>query len=46
MDAIAHFQMRLDSNINSPRDLKCFNLQFFLPLHTFTSEEFCDAELQ
>ena len=29
MDAIVHFHMRLDSNINSPRDLKCFNLQFF-----------------
>ena len=29
MDAIAHFRMRLDSNINSPRDFKCYKLQKF-----------------
>ena len=46
MEAIARFHMRLDSNIISPRDFKCFKRQLFLPLHNFTSEEFYDAEKQ
>jgi hypothetical protein len=40
MDAITRFHVRLDCHINSPRNFKCFNLQFVLPLLTSTSEEF------
>jgi len=29
MDAISHFHMRLDSNINSPRDFKYFKRHLF-----------------
>jgi len=36
MDAIAHFHMRLDSNVNSPRVFKWFNLQlFFTTAHLY-----------
>jgi len=40
MDAITRFHVCLDCNINSPRNSKCFNLQFVLPLQTSTTEEF------
>lgn len=40
MDAIAHFHMRLDFNINGPRDFNFFNFKLVLPLHIVTTKEF------
>jgi hypothetical protein len=38
MDATAHMHMRLDFNINSTRDFKCFNFQL-VSLHISTVEK-------
>jgi len=44
IDAITHFNMRLDCCINGSSDFKCFNFQLVLVLHTSTNEELYDAK--
>jgi hypothetical protein len=44
MDATAHLHVRLDFNLNSPRDFKCFNVQLVVSLQISTAEKCYDVK--